>query len=161
MKSKKQMKIQKVLFVLSVLFMLLFSLTFLFMRPANTVLINSGDQTFLNIVGVSFWSTFALSVITTILLNVRRRKCLKATGKLKKERPGIIRFFSNLPAKIADIIMVISLIALVIVMMFFSENYIIYVLLSVTLFSFLMHCVLNGENYRYIITLGKEENGTC
>ena len=161
MNSKRQLKIQKVLLSLSVLFMFLFSITFLFMKPANTRLINTGDQTFLNIVGASFWATLALSVITIFLMSIRCRKYKKSIGATKKSRPGMFRFFSNMPAKIVDILMMVSLVLLVCFIAFFSENYLIYIFLSTTIFSFFMHCVLNGENYRYITNSGIEENGVC
>lgn len=84
----------------------------------------------------------------------------KAQGEIKKKNyihlPGIICFFSNKYAKIADITMIVSFVVSLILYNINILNGILFVItVPIFLFSIQMHCILNGVNYEYI-TNGSE-----
>lgn len=161
MKSKSRMRIEKIIFLVSVLSMLLFSASFLLMKPANTIYLTDNKQGLLMFTGAMFWITLAVSLLTTIIVSVFRKKYRKEKRIFKKTKPGIVNFFSNPVAKIADIAMIVFAVIFAVFAIFFSESYLLYIFFSLTIFSFFMHCVLNGENYKYINSLGTEENGNA
>ena len=101
--------------------------------------------------GACFWAFLLLGIAAIIVLTVRRREWININNKIIKKRIGVISFFRNVPALIADIIFISSLIAFVvasIVTNMYGE--ICFVLLSIVVFSFCMHCILNGKIYHHI-----------
>ena len=111
--------------------------------------------------GAMFWITLAVSLLTTFVVSLFRKKYRKEKRIYKKTKPGITSFFSNPVAKVADIAMIVFAVIFAVFAIFFSESYMLYVFFSLTIFSFFMHCVLNGENYKYINLLKTEENGNA
>lgn len=98
-------------------------------------------------VGVLFWLGLIIGYVLLFILSKHR----KAKTKPKKCKPGIIVFFSNKPAKIADLTMVGSLIlTLVFTFIPFLRFGIEIVFLSILVFSIHMHCLFNGVNFKYI-----------
>lgn len=89
--------------------------------------------------------------------------CAKAT----KGKPGIIVFFSNPPAKKADIAMIISLVISMVTLIMGQVNTAIHANIlfnvisvlssAVFIFTIQMHAILNGVNYRYYMELNKNE----
>lgn len=78
-----------------------------------------------------------------------------------KSRPAVIKFFSNKFAVIADTAMIILLV-LTFTFFVINKNEVLQVLLlSLFIFAFQLHIVLNGKNFRYLYSLktnlGKEE----
>lgn len=98
-------------------------------------------------VGVLFWLGLIIGYVLLFILSKHR----KAKTKPKKSKPGIIVFFSNKPAKIADLTMVGSLIlTLVFTFIPFLSFGIEIVFLAILVFSIHMHCLFNGVNFKYI-----------
>lgn len=102
------------------------------------------------ILGVIFW----IFLIAGFVLNIVIRKTDK--DKNVKGRCGIIRLFQNKYAKIADVILIISFIVSVITIVSKSTIYLGAVVLFVFVFSFEMHCILNGKYFNVIFL--KENN---
>lgn len=76
----------------------------------------------------------------------------KQIRKLGKHRIGILAFFQNPMAKCADCLFFAGMILLLISMKAaFLQGYIQFILCCLVLFSFHMHCILNGNVYRYIL----------
>ena len=82
----------------------------------------------------------------------RRRESENKTGK--KSLPGILRFFSNRYAVVADVVMAISIILLVIPSN--SQNVTI-IIVSILVLSVHFHGILNGINFEYIRELSNKK----
>ena len=113
------------------------------------------------VAGGMFWMFLILGVIIQIFLAASVKKIIKRAAmrnyvpKIKK-RIGITCFFSNFPAMIADIILVLSLIGLTISAIITQGTaYVCYVFFSLVFFSFSMHCVLNGRIYYFLLNHNK------
>lgn len=104
--------------------------------------------------GVLFWGGLILAVVFTILINKT------ANQKNSNNKSGIITFFSNKTAAIFDVTMIISSIIFVTILIVNSMSNVVIVVFSIFIFSFEMHCVFNGKNYKYIISkLGEKKDG--
>lgn len=105
--------------------------------------------------GMLFWGGLIIGVVLQIVLEARR-KSLFAQYNVKREtmqkaRNGLLSFGSNYLAAIADILWAVSIIATIIVFVLTKgTGYFCYISLSVLVFSFCMHCILNGRIYIYI-----------
>ena len=105
--------------------------------------------------GVLFWVSLILGLVSQVVLGNRRAKWFELQGvrrhTVRKGKIGLIRFWQNIPAKIADVVFVVSLIAfLVATKTTHGIGYICYVLLATCVFSFCSHCIFNGKIYEYI-----------
>jgi len=121
-------------------FLALWSLSFvpmpLVVKPENT------QTALLIFLGACFW----IGCIGTVLSAIRIIKCKEPEETKKRSLPGILRFFQNRPASIADAAMLISLVAFLLVGN--TEALIVpFLTCAVFVFSFGMHCVLNGSFY--------------
>lgn len=117
------------------------SLIFSFMTSDATTAGRVGSIT----IGIIFWLGLIAGIVFTILLS----KQIKATG-VHKGKIGLITFFSNPIAIVFDSLMILSLIGSVLIIVFKSEQLIGYFVIALFIFSFEMHCILNGKNYLYI-----------
>lgn len=111
------------------------------------------------IVGSCFWLFLILGVITQIVLSKHYKIVFgkKQTKEDKQPKLGLISFFKNGFATLADLLMAISLIGLIVSMILSnSSGYICYIFLALLAFSFCMHCILNGKIYYQI---QKQKNG--
>lgn len=147
MKGKKT---EAVLLVISLLCYLVMCLTFLFM-PLE-------EDTFIS--GIVFWAGLVSGSVLQVIVNARRKAFFRKNNisyrNTKKSRAGIFRVFSNRPAKIADILCGAALVATVISMIVTrGYGYICYVFISLTVFSFVLHCVFNGKNFDFILNKSK------
>ena len=107
-------------------------------------------------VGVLFWLGLIVGYILFFSLNKRRKKDKKFVYKFKS-RPGIFVFFSNKYAFVIDIAMIAMLIFTVIFSFIPLMNYSLSVVsASILLFLIHMHCLLNGVNFKYILSITKE-----
>ena len=101
--------------------------------------------------GIMFWigllGTIAMAVHIT--LSRRRSKGFEQIYPNHK-RLGLIHFFQNMPAFICDILMFVSLVGFVITRIWVGTSIWPFIFLSILIFSFGMHCMLNGSNYIYI-----------
>lgn len=119
------------------------------------------------IAGLLFWLFLILGYVLLAMISKHRKQYEKKAvdfqtnrtrGTENKKKPGVICFFSNKYASIADVVMVISIIlTLVIVLLIPKTPQMLQLLLiSLTVFSIHMHCVLNGINFKYIRKLSKK-----
>lgn len=95
------------------------------------------------IAGLLFWLGLALGIGAQAVLMIRAKKAGWKTGP---KRWGLVTFFANKWAKIADLAMVAG--ALLTAYALYATGgygYVCYVLLSATVFAFCMHCILNGK----------------
>ncbi len=107
-------------------------------------------------VGALFWIGIVCGIVL-LVLTVRCRKNIEGVlrthkrSTLTKARPGVISFFQNPPAIAADVLMVLSAIALVLVLVFkVRQEWAVIASLEGLFLSFVLHCILNGINYKYI-----------
>ena len=132
---------------------LLMSLSFLIM-PAK---ISNIDSRVINvIIGSVFWGFLIIGVLIQVIL-VQRRKAWFRRNRLRRNplslhsRVGIFKFAQNVFGCIADAIFGFSLIFLIIALVLTrSTGYICYIALSVFVFAFCMHCILNGKVFYFI-----------
>ena len=101
--------------------------------------------------GASFW----VGLIGTIYMALRINRNRKGSYRFNelfgnRKQLGLIHFFQNTEALIVDVAMVISLITLIVARLCSANLQVIYVIIAVFVFSFGMHCMLNGMNYKYI-----------
>ena len=141
-----QLLSHKMLLIESSIFMFLFSISFLIMPLASGLSLN-GDNFLLTMTALWFWLSAILAGITFLLAN---KKGMTATSSIQS-RPGIFCFFKNPWAKLADSGFGVSLSGFILVTIAASNSYLPYILVSLSVFTFLMHCVLNGKNFQYAI----------
>ena len=101
--------------------------------------------------GAGFWLGFVGTVFMALKIN-HSRKTSYLFNELfgNRKQLGLIYFFQNTEALIVDVAMVISLMGLIIAILYSANLKVIYVIIAVFVFSFGMHCMLNGMNYKYI-----------
>lgn len=134
----------------SVVLLLLMSASILFMPLVSDVGETNGGA--FVITGVAFWGFAIAGYAMLIVANIECKRFLKNREKLSdkiKQRPGIAVFFANIPAVIADVTAIVSLLVFMIIN--FTEQkygYISYLLLFILIFSLNMHCLFNGRIYK-------------
>ena len=101
--------------------------------------------------GATFW----IGLVGTIVMSVRihmfgKREKAAEQKKAQTKRIGLISFFQNREAMVADVAMFASILGLVITAAATNNLYWLFTFLAVLVFSFGMHCVLNGKNYHYL-----------
>ncbi len=143
---------------ISIAFFFLFSVSFLLM-PFGDSTSSESVSVYTLISGSLFWISLLSGIFTQVFLSHRRKKWYvknhviegRFSGKL-----GLVSFFSNTEATVADVICMISFSALAISMVLtHGVGYVCYIFLSVFVFSFSMHCILNGKNYYHIVNREK------
>ncbi len=105
--------------------------------------------------GILFWSGLIIGTALQIILEVRRRSLFSKYNikrkTMQKPRNGLLSFACNRIATIADIALLVSLVASVpAFLLTHARGYVCYVCLALLVFSFSMHCILNGRIYFYI-----------
>ena len=128
-------------------FLIILSVSFILM-PFG---INSDGETniLVYISGLLFWSGLIGTIISAIMVNSTRKADANEDNSDVK-RLGLIHFFTNTPAKIADVVMIVSLVVFIFLIIFNSAAVLKFIFISLFVFSFGMHCMLNGLNYNYI-----------
>lgn len=141
----------KILFWAAVASLALLSLTFSAM-PHATRISEATNKVSILIVGGAFWFFLAVSCALIIWAIVERKRFMRfdanrrfKTGKL----PGVITFFRNVPAIVADVIMILSAVAFVLTQIVWEVDlYLQFYLLSLLVLSVNMHSMFNGKIYR-------------
>ncbi len=103
------------------------------------------------VAGVLFWGGLLSAIAFTLLLNKT------VTNKSKDRKISLLVFFSNKISTVIDIIMIVSAIAFVIILFINNMSSVATTIFCIFIFSFEMHCIFNGKNYKYI-TSNLEEN---
>lgn len=104
--------------------------------------------------GMMFWLGLITGVTGQILLERCRKSFFAAykvsIKKYQKVRCGMLSLFSNPAAKAADIALGFCVFLAILLWLFPMKKLDLrYILLALTVFSFCMHCVLNGRNYLF------------
>jgi len=108
--------------------------------------------------GVMFWVFLILGIVSQVLLAIWfRQACSKnKEWRIQKQKIGIFTIGKNKFSVVADIVLLISAVTFVVLMIFTrGTGYISYIVLTILVFSFSMHCVLNGKVYYYICERAK------
>lgn len=140
----KTIKKINLLFYFSVLSLVFMSSTILIMPIV--------DNTVRILLGAAFWIFTVIGYALLVVANFERRWFInnKMDGNVRMDcLPGIATFFDNIPATIADTVMIISFIGFVICMITkLKYEYISYIVLFLLLLSINMHCLFNGRVYK-------------
>lgn len=117
-----------------------------------------------NIGALLCWVFLVIGYICFYQFSKRRKE--KESGSGKTEKPGAVIFFSNDYAKKADITMIVSLIISVVLTVIkqvivnsdpmFSNllfEFVSVLSFAIFLFAAQMHCIFNGVNFRYYLSL--------
>lgn len=144
--SLKQRK--KMLYLYSI-FLLVLAISIAFM-PVSSV-VKEHINILLYCTGASFW----IGIIGTIFMAVKINYCRKVhiqfnEQNIKLKQFGLFHFFQNKKAMIADILLLVSIIGIVINKIMIKNIFVLFIFSSELLYSFGMHCMLNGINYKYI-----------
>lgn len=136
----KQKRVDRLLLGISIGSFLLMSVSFMLM-PLKSLKLTPG---------ILFWAGMALGILTQVILETRRRaffRFYKVRRKnMQKPRNGLLSFCSNPWATVADGAMLLSFLATILAFIFTKGyGYVCYVFIATTVFSFCMHCVLNGR----------------
>lgn len=136
----------------SIVFFLAFAASFL-MMPLGEERSDGGITPFAFAAGLMFWVSLLLGLITQGVLS-HRRKVWYANHNSRAaaaRKIGLISWFKNRYAAIADVMTLLSLVATVVVYVLTDGvGYICYVMAFLLVFSFCMHCILNGKNFYYV-----------
>lgn len=141
----KQRRMDRMLLSMSVLGFFLMSASFLLM-PSDKARYTPG---------ILFWGGLAVGVALQIVLEIRRRAFFAAykvsRKKMQKPRNGLLTFSSSRLAAVVDILMIVSFVATVLTLILTrGYGYVCYVLIAVTLFTFCLHCILNGRIFFHV-----------
>lgn len=102
---------------------------------------------------VTLWVSLLLGYISMFLFYKNKRICNF------KGRVGIISFFSNRYAAIADACLILTVILLIVFIVINLKNSLIYSLIFGALFFTLnLHCVFNGKTFNSSIIKGREKD---
>lgn len=144
------MKTSNLLFRLSVLFFFIssFSVIFTFWGDYNGTTMN---YIFALMTGILFWGGLILGIIFIALVNSKRKEYEKRNNISNKKKVGAFSFFSNKPAFISDVLMILFFVLTLLFLFvpFFSKS-IALINISIFLFALYCHCMFNGRNYIYI-----------
>lgn len=106
------------------------------------------------IVALLFWLSIIAEVILAIYSTRIRKKVgceLNGHDAVEGFGPGIILFFKNKEAVVADIVLFVSVLLLgIILWMNMKIGWLIIGNVSFLVLSFNLHCILNGRNYRLL-----------
>lgn len=105
--------------------------------------------------GILFWLGLVLGIAGQIAVEHRRKLFFKSYRmnhrKMQKARCGALCAFSNLEAKAADILAVLAAAGLAAVFAVTGGmGYICFAAIALAVFTFCLHCILNGRNYFHI-----------
>lgn len=148
-RSYTSQKHKMTMFLLFMMFLLILSVAIMLMPIASAQKETARGLLFLS--GACFWSGLIGTVTMAVKINNARKRnhrFKEKYGDLKQ--CGVVSFFKNKEAKIADITMFASIICFIITKIFADGLYWPFACLALFVFSFGMHCMLNGINYIYL-----------
>ena len=147
--KRKSYKVKRLMFAFNILFLVMVSVSVLIM-PYNSKTDGVTDMKILT--GAMFWSGLIGTVFFASLINYFRSKDKlfnKAAEKYNKL--GLTHFFQNLPAKIFDSLLIIAVTGFILSLVFNFALSAKFIFISAIIFSFGMHCMLNGINFVYVM----------
>lgn len=128
--------------LLQLLFFLVSSIDVLFI-PLGSYGDTTAKKVLAVVIGIIFWLFLAAGVAMNFVIKARFGK------DYFEGRFGLISFFKNKYAIIMDILMIITLIFSVYVISTKTSSYLGLIAISLFLFSFESHCVLNGKYFNF------------
>lgn len=140
----------KQLFWFAIVFIFLMSASILLMPLA--VQMGEQDRKMTVLIGIVFWLSAIVGYVLIAVANAERKWFIirKVDGNVKMNcRPGVAEFFTNIPATVFDVTMIMSFLMFIVIN--FTDwryDYISYVLLFILVFSLHMHCMFNGRIYK-------------
>lgn len=105
------------------------------------------------IVGLLFWIGLAVGIAFIFVLKSKTENCFE-----NEKGVGLVRFFKNKFAICFDVAMIVWLIASIVVIAIQTESFIGSVVVALFVFSFEMHCVLNGKIYKCLMKTGDKKH---
>ena len=147
--KRKSYKTKRLLFSFNILFLVILSVSVSIM-PYNSKTDGVTDMKILT--GVMFWLGLIGTMLFASLINYFRRKDKlfnKAAEKYNKL--ALIHFFQNRPAMVFDVILILTVLGFVAILIFDLNLFFKFSFLSAIIFSFGMHCILNGINFVYVM----------
>lgn len=158
---ERKIKLFSLHLMLAIVFSAVSSLTLLFcIVVQNTE--NIGQWLVIGL-AVLFWIGLVLEQLFLWRANSLRKK-LESVGKSRKNRgmadgrPGIISFFQNRPGMVSDVLLVLSVLCLIVFMALqIGEDVVQFILITIIVLTFRLHCILNGRNFQYKNNLEKRK----
>ena len=110
--------------------------------------------------GVLFWGGLLLGILFQITLETRRRsffaKYRVNPKKMQKPRNGFLTFSSNKYAKVADRILLVSVVCTILAFLITrGTGYLCFVFISISIMALCMHCILNGRIFFHVMNQTK------
>ena len=152
---KNQGKAFIIWMLISIVSFLVMSISFMIMYLLTADIENRASGGLAVVPGLMFWGGLILSIISHIIMGVMRNRIVER-GRIKRSNLqryiGLICFFRNTAALIADVVFVLALAALIVTLVICdTAGMLTYALISLTVFAFSMHCTLNGKNFNFLI----------
>lgn len=135
---------------MSMVLMLLGSLCLLMIPSTTAEKMEQGHSQLLLLMAGAFWLTTVLAYVFLFLFSRKRKKSDPKQEKTGIARWGLLRFFSNRPAMLADLLMLASLVAFVVLELLSVEGMAVYVIFASFVLFLQLHGLLNGVNYRWL-----------
>ncbi len=136
------------LFWISVACLFVNACSFAVMPFARDKMLAGDDGNLFLICGLMFWIPLVLGYLLLAFANAVRRRAQSA--KMGKKRYGFLHPFSTLPGVAADAVFLVGVFVTAILLIKGTTSYLVYIFLTVTVFSFHLHGILNGVNFIYI-----------
>lgn len=137
--------------LLAIIFLSIHAATFLLM-PLASKYADVTHRISLITLGSTFWAAMLAGYVFLLIANVHRRQFVrkKLNGDYRmNSRIGVLNFFANTPAIVADIILFVSIAVFVAMLLFkATDNYGTFVMLFLLDLSLNLHCILNGRIYK-------------
>ncbi len=116
------------------------------------------EKKFSYILGALFWIGLIIGQVMFWISDFTRKNTEEKSESVSFLEWGALSFFRNNESKIADVILIVSVILILILIVFkISNTWLIVLSLAILFMSFNLHCMLNGVNYSYIKNNHKEE----
>lgn len=149
--------IRMTLVIMSIQFLMLFIIPVVNIHGTNF------ERIFAYIVATIFWSCMIIIIVLTFKTSGKRRvleKNMEHKRLKRKYRTGVISFFKNQEAMIADLILFVSCVfSIGLIALEINIDWLVYIMISLFFFAFNLHCLLNGKNYRYLKLYKKIQEG--
>lgn len=138
--------------ILTIVAMAISSLS-LSLIPFTTGIDEGQDNYMPYAIAVAFWLGLVLTFVTTKMTKVslhRWRERLALRGYIKKQKiPGIFFFSWNIRNAIIYLITAVGLVLIISDIAFgFVPEIVMFPIISITLLSFMLHCVFDGQYYK-------------
>ena len=147
MKNRKKLK--KAMYVSTVMWIVLAS-TFLLMKPIVESTSSKG-RVLVAVLGLAFWCSLLMGIVFQAKAVNHYRKICKEEKVQYKGCPGVLRFFSNPIATVADIGMIVSLVIGAVLLRYPTDKLYFYFLeMFLLTLSTSMHCIWNGKMMRML-----------